>query len=57
MPLGRRSEDTAANRGKEVSHRFDVLAASWQIGSEPFHLMRGVSESLAGRVGVVRLLG
>jgi len=33
MPLGRRSEDTAANRGKEVSHRFDTLAARreyWQ---------------------------
>ncbi len=29
----------------------------WLTGSQQFHLMRGVSESLAGRVGVVQLLG
>ena len=29
----------------------------WLTGSQPFHLMRGVSESLAGRVAVVRLQG
>lgn len=29
----------------------------WLTGSQQFHLMRGVSESLAGRVAVVRLLG
>jgi len=29
----------------------------WLTGSQQFHLMRGVSESLAGRVGVLRLLG
>lgn len=29
----------------------------WLTGSQPFHLMQGVSESLAGRVAVVRLLG
>jgi predicted AAA+ superfamily ATPase len=29
----------------------------WLTGSQQFHLMQGVSESLAGRVGVVRLLG
>jgi predicted AAA+ superfamily ATPase len=29
----------------------------WLTGSQQFHLMRGVSESLAGRVGVVNLLG
>ena len=28
----------------------------WLTGSQHFHLMKGVSESLAGRVGVVRLL-
>ena len=28
----------------------------WLTGSQPFHLMRGVSESLAGRVAVVQLL-
>jgi len=29
----------------------------WLTGSQPFYLMKGVSESLAGRVGIVRLLG
>ena len=29
----------------------------WLTGSQQFHLMQGVSESLAGRVGVVNLLG
>jgi len=29
----------------------------WLTGSQQFHLMKGVSESLAGRVGMLRLLG
>lgn len=29
----------------------------WLTGSQQFHMMKGVSESLAGRVAVVRLLG
>lgn len=29
----------------------------WLTGSQPFHMMQGVSESLAGRVAVVQLLG
>lgn len=29
----------------------------WLTGSQQFHLMRGVAESLAGRVGIVNLLG
>ena len=29
----------------------------WLTGSQHFHLMKGVSESLAGRVGVIHLLG
>ncbi len=29
----------------------------WLTGSQQFHLMKGVSESLAGRAGVVHLLG
>lgn len=29
----------------------------WLTGSQQFHLMQGVSESLAGRVGIVRLQG
>jgi predicted AAA+ superfamily ATPase len=32
-------------------------AGFWLTGSQPFHLMKGVSESLAGRVAVVNLLG
>lgn len=29
----------------------------WLTGSQHFHMMQGVSESLAGRVGILRLLG
>jgi uncharacterized protein len=29
----------------------------WLTGSQQFHLMQGVTESLAGRVGIVQLLG
>jgi predicted AAA+ superfamily ATPase len=29
----------------------------WLTGSQQFHVMKGVSESLAGRVGITRLLG
>ena len=29
----------------------------WITGSQPFHLMRSVSESLAGRVGIIEMLG
>jgi len=29
----------------------------WLTGSQQFHLMQGVSESLAGRIGIVNLLG
>ena len=29
----------------------------WLTGSQPFHLMRHVSESLAGRVGIIEMLG
>ncbi|HEY5998263.1 MAG TPA: ATP-binding protein [bacterium] len=32
-------------------------AGFWLTGSQPFHLMKGVSESLTGRVAVVNLLG
>ena len=31
--------------------------AFWLTGSQQFHLMKGVSESLAGRVAVIQLLG
>lgn len=29
----------------------------WMTGSQQFHLMKGVSESLAGRIGILNLLG
>ncbi len=29
----------------------------WLIGSQKFHLMKGVSESLAGRIGILDMLG
>ena len=29
----------------------------WLTGSQQFHLMKGVSESLAGRVGIINMLG
>ena len=32
-------------------------ALFWLTGSQQFHLMKGVSESLAGRVGILNLLG
>lgn len=38
-------------------YRNRVPGNFWLTGSQHFHLMKGVSESLAGRVGVVNLLG
>lgn len=35
----------------------DKTGLFWLTGSQPFHLMRGLSESLAGRVGIVEMLG
>ena len=29
----------------------------WLIGSQKFHLMKGITESLAGRVAIIDLLG
>ncbi len=37
--------------------RTKQAGAFWLTGSQQFHLMRGVSESLAGRVAIVNLLG
>lgn len=34
-----------------------VKGAYWLTGSQVFHAMKNVSESLAGRVGIVRMLG
>ena len=35
----------------------DAAGMYWLTGSQPFHLMRGVSESLAGRVALIHMLG
>lgn len=35
----------------------DERGSVWLTGSQPFHLMKAVSESLAGRVGVIEMLG
>lgn len=43
--------DAAARNGSNAAGLY------WLTGSQPFHLMRGVSESLAGRVAVVQMLG
>ena len=37
--------------------RHRQLGAFWLTGSQQFQLMQGVSESLAGRVGIINLLG
>jgi len=36
---------------------YQEKGAFWLTGSQRFHLMKGVSESLAGRVGIMNLLG
>jgi uncharacterized protein len=35
----------------------DAAGMYWLTGSQPFHLMQGVSESLAGRVALIHMLG
>jgi len=35
----------------------DKKGLFWLTGSQPFHLMKGVSESLAGRAGILEMLG
>jgi predicted AAA+ superfamily ATPase len=42
---------------KVVSDETDKKGLFYLTGSQSFHLMKGVSESLAGRVGVVQMLG
>ncbi|KAF0160048.1 MAG: hypothetical protein FD159_222 [Syntrophaceae bacterium] len=42
---------------KMESDKQRKTALYWLTGSQQFHLMKGVSESLAGRVGIVQLLG
>jgi predicted AAA+ superfamily ATPase len=38
-------------------NRSEKEISFWLTGSQKFHLMKGVSESLAGRVGIVNILG
>lgn len=42
---------------KELADSSDRMGMVWLTGSQPFHLMKEVSESLAGRVGVIEMLG
>jgi predicted AAA+ superfamily ATPase len=35
----------------------EIMGEFWLTGSQPFHLMKNVSESLAGRAGIVEMLG
>lgn len=46
LPLIKMAVDAGANKGDY-----------WLTGSQQFHLMAGVSESLAGRVGILQMLG
>ena len=38
-------------------NRLEKEISFWLTGSQKFHLMKGVSESLAGRAGIVNILG
>jgi predicted AAA+ superfamily ATPase len=42
---------------KAEVERKKKMGSYWLTGSQQFHLMKNVSESLAGRVGIVKLLG
>ena len=42
---------------KEIVDSSDDKGMFWLTGSQPFHLMSTVSESLAGRAGVIEMLG
>ena len=42
---------------KEIVDSSDDKGAFWLTGSQPFHLMSTVSESLAGRAGIIEMLG
>ncbi len=42
---------------KILLDKTDELGLVWLTGSQPLHLMKHVSESLAGRVGIVEMLG
>lgn len=42
---------------KIAADESDQNGLFWLTGSQPLHLMKGVSESLAGRAGIVEMLG
>ena len=42
---------------KMIVDRNNQKGLFWLTGSQPFHLMQGVSETLAGRVAILELLG
>ena len=42
---------------KEIVDSTGLTGTVWLTGSQPFHLMKEVSEPLAGRVGVIEMLG
>lgn len=42
---------------KELVDSSDENGTVWLTGSQPLHLMKAVSESLAGRVGIIEMLG
>ena len=42
---------------KEIVDASDQTGTVWFTGPQPFHLMKEVFESLAGRVGVIEMLG
>lgn len=42
---------------KELVDESDEMGTVWLTGSQPFHLMQAASESLAGRVCVLEMLG
>lgn len=42
---------------KEIVDASDQMGTIWLTGSQPFHLMRAISESLAGRAGIIEMLG
>lgn len=42
---------------KEIVDNSDETGLFWLTGSQPLHLMKEVSESLAGRAGIIEMLG
>lgn len=45
------------SEGCALAHNLDQLRPLWLTEPQSFHLIEGVSESLAGRVGIIEMLG